>query len=222
MAREHIVKVKSGHAALKGDNHVIESVSIFQHIVDSDMPESELSVDRLTKEAQVLLGAGTISTARTMAFISVYLLTNPAMRSKLEADLQPVMANFPQRIPSNSELKKLPYLQAVIKEGLRYASLLYTSYSMFGTDHQAIISLSYGVMHNLPHCSPDTAIQYRQWKIQIGVPVGMSAYLMHTDATVYENPFEFVPERWLGRYNPLQDRNFVPFSRGPRNCLGMQ
>ena len=116
------MKVKNNHAASKEGTHASNSISVFQYIVNSDMPEYELSVDRLTKEAQVLLGAGTISTARTMAFISVYLLTNPPMRSKLEADIQPVMADFPQRVPSNAELKKLPYLQAVIKEGLRYGS----------------------------------------------------------------------------------------------------
>ena len=54
------------------------------------------------------------------------------------------------------------------------------------------------------------------------VPVGMSSYLMHTDSTVYDKPFDFVPERWLGDINPEMNRNFVPFSRGSRNCLGMK
>ena len=57
---------------------------------------------------------------------------------------------------------------------------------------------------------------------QTQVPVGMSGYLMHTDSTVYEKPFDFVPERWLGDINPKMNRNFVPFSRGSRNCLGMK
>lgn len=44
--------------------------------------------------------------------------------------------------------------------------------------------------------------------------VGMSGYLMHSDPSVYENPFDFVPERWLGDIHPNLMRNFVPFSRG--------
>lgn len=101
-------------------------------------------------------------------------------------------------------------------------------------------SLSYGVMHRLPRCSPDVPIQYKQWTIPVGVrsllsfcwlrfsslleqvPVGMSAYLMHSDPTVYPKPFEFIPERWLGDVNPAMYRNFVPFCRGSRNCLGMK
>lgn len=92
-------------------------------------------------------------------------------------------------------------------------------------------------MRRLPRCSPDVALQYRQWTIPKGVcsccglrrgfadsvqtPVGMGAYLMHTDPDVYPEPFEFVPERWLGDHDPLMDRNWVPFSKGSRNCLGI-
>ena len=54
------------------------------------------------------------------------------------------------------------------------------------------------------------------------VPVGMSSYFMHTDPSVYEKPFEFIPERWLGDIDPAMNRNYVPFSRGSRNCLGLK
>ena len=36
---------------------------------------------------------------------------------------------------------------------------------------------------------------------------------MHSDPSVYENPLEFIPERWFGDINPNMMRNFVPFSR---------
>ena len=51
-------------------------------------------------------------------------------------------------------------------------------------------------------------------------PVGMSAYLMHRDESVYPEPTAFIPERWLGNVNPLMTRNLVPFTRGSRDCLG--
>jgi cytochrome P450 len=50
--------------------------------------------------------------------------------------------------------------------------------------------------------------------------MGMSIYFMHLDPEVYPEPHKFLPERWLGKYNPLMDRNFVPFSKGSRDCLG--
>lgn len=188
-------KLENDHKSIRMEN----DVSLFRHIVNSDMPESELSDDRLAKEAQVLLAAGTASTARTLGFISYYILANPHIHSRLEEELRDTMASYPEHMPSWAELEKVQYLQALIKEGLR---------------------LSYGSMHRLPHCSPDVPIQYKEWTIPPGVPIGMSAYLMHTDPSVYEKPFEFIPERWLGDVKPSMNNNFVPFSRGSRSCLG--
>ena len=50
----------------------------------------------------------------------------------------------------------------------------------------------------------------------------MSAYYMHTDPSVYEEPLAFRPERWLGDVDHAMNRNFVPFTRGSRNCLGIK
>lgn len=83
-------------------------------------------------------------------------------------------------------------------------------------------SLSYGVMHRLPRISPDVPIQYRQYTIPPGIPVGMSNYFMHTDSDVFPDPLEFRPERWIVGVTPEMLRNYVPFGRGSRNCLGQQ
>ncbi|KAL8745625.1 MAG: hypothetical protein Q9190_002256 [Brigantiaea leucoxantha] len=173
--------------------------SIFRHIVSGDMPESERSVERLSREAMVLFGAGTATTARTMGFMSYYILRNPHMRKRLGNELKDIMSGYPENPPKWSDLEKLPYLQAIIKEGLRY-----------------------GVMRRLPRCSPDVALQYKQWTIPRNTPVGMGAYMMHTDPDVYTEPFKFIPERWLGDYDPKMNRNWVPFTRGSRNCLGIK
>ncbi|KAL7793173.1 cytochrome P450 [Trichoderma ceciliae] len=175
-------------------------ISIFRHIANSDMPEEERTEERLAKEAQVLLGGGTASTARTIGFASYYILSRPELRSRLEAELKKPMANWPQQVPTWAELEHLPLLQAIIKESLR---------------------LSYGVMHRLPRVFPDQPIQYKDYVIPTGVPVGMSAYLMHSDPQVYPNPGEFMPERWIHEVTPAMNRSYVPFCRGSRNCLGM-
>jgi cytochrome P450 len=81
---------------------------------ESGLPEEDLSLERLTKEAQILLGAGSVSTARTLHFITYYLLSNPHMRERLEQELRDAGERA-----TWSQLEKLPYLQALIKEGLR-------------------------------------------------------------------------------------------------------
>ncbi|KAM7213240.1 Cytochrome P450 [Rhypophila decipiens] len=186
-------------AAKDADNNGVR-FSLFHHIANNNMPESERSEERLAKEAQTLLGSGTASTARTICFAAYYILANSQTKPRVEAELRGPMADWPGRVPSWAELERLPFLQAIIQESLR---------------------LSYGVMHRLPRVSPDLAIQYKHYTIPPGVAVGMSAYLMHSDPEVFPSPGEFIPERWLGDIDPRMNRNFVPFCKGLRSCLGM-
>jgi cytochrome P450 len=109
-------KEKDGGSNSTNDS---DAASLFHHIVKSDMPESERSEERLAKEAQVLLGGGTASTARTIGFASFYILSRPELRAKLEAELREPMAGWPDRVPTWADLEKLPLLQAIIKESLR-------------------------------------------------------------------------------------------------------
>jgi cytochrome P450 len=83
------------------------------------MSESERSEERLTREAQVLLGAGTASTARTIGFASYYILSRPDLRAALREELSETMSGWPHHIPTWAHLERLPLLQAIIKESLR-------------------------------------------------------------------------------------------------------
>lgn len=84
------------------------------------MPESERSIERLSQEAQILHGAGTVTTARAMDIMSYHILRNPPIRERLGNELKVIMTDYPHTMPRWSDLEKLPYLQAIIKEGLRY------------------------------------------------------------------------------------------------------
>lgn len=114
-----MAKKEKSHGSKMNHDDSQGPVTLFNHILNSDMPESEMSDERLAKEAQVLLGGGTTTTARTIAYISYYILAKPDIRGKLQQELQGVMASYPQHVPSLAELERLPYLQALIKEGLR-------------------------------------------------------------------------------------------------------
>lgn len=119
MMAEHIAESKRQNMGGKTYDENATN-SIFRYIVTSDMPVSEQSIERLSREAMVLFGAGTATTARTMGFMCYYILNNPHMRKRLGDELAPLMADYPHNLPRWSDLEKLPYLQALIKEGLRY------------------------------------------------------------------------------------------------------
>ncbi|KAF7126040.1 hypothetical protein CNMCM5793_002399 [Aspergillus hiratsukae] len=202
MCDEHLLVAKREKAASGHKDSTLSGgrLTLFRHIVNSDLPASELTDERLSKEAQVLIGSGTITTAGTMGFLVYYIASNPAIKKRLQAELKPVMADYPRTKPTWAQLEKVVYLQALIKEALR---------------------LSYGTMHRRPRVSPKQALQFKEWVIPAGVPVGMSAYFLHRDPRIFPRPMEFIPERWLGNVTPEMNRNFVPFSKGSRHCLGM-
>ena len=108
-------KVNVGEGGPQSRKHA----ALFHWIMNCDMPESELSDERLVNEAQVILTAGSTSTARTLSHIVYYILAKPGIRSRLQVELAKVMAEWPEKVPTWVDLEGLPYLQALIKEGLR-------------------------------------------------------------------------------------------------------
>lgn len=106
----------------------------------------------------------------------------------------------PSRPPSLSELEKLPYLTNVINESLR---------------------MSYGVSRRLTRSFPDDVLQYREWVIPPGTPVGMTSVHIHDNPDIFPQPFEFRPERWEGEEGRRRQKYLVAFNRGTRVCLGL-
>ncbi len=54
--------------------------------------------------------------------------------------------------------------------------------------------------------------------VEPGTAIAMSILLVHHREDVYPEPFEFRPERWLGRKPGTYD--WIPFGGGIRRCLG--
>lgn len=70
---------------------------------------------------------------------------------------------------------------------------------------------------------PSPSIYPPQFLRTSQIPVGMSAYLMHSNAGVYDRPEDFIPERWMGEsVSPAMLKSFVPFAKGSRQCLGVK
>ncbi|KAB2099215.1 hypothetical protein AG0111_0g12460 [Alternaria gaisen] len=174
--------------------------TIFHDIRDDvggKLPEKEKHPKRLMADASVILGAGTETTSRTMAVTTYYLIKNPEIGEKLRRELETVMPTVNHEVLL-WQLEALPYLTAVINEGLRCA---------------------HGVSSRQPRVATGEDLTYAQYTIPRGTPVTQSPYLLHMDPTIYPDPFAFRPERWIE--NPKLTRYLFAFGRGSRNCLGM-
>ncbi len=60
--------------------------------------------------------------------------------------------------------------------------------------------------------------QFGPYGVSADTPVGMSILLVHHREDLYPEPFEFRPERWLGRKPGTYE--WIPFGGGIRRCLG--
>lgn len=89
--------------------------TVFNDILSSSLPPQELQPARLNDEAVSLVGAGTETTAWSLTIGTFHVINNPHVALKLKAELAQAIPD-PNKIPSWTELEKLPYLSAVIKE----------------------------------------------------------------------------------------------------------
>ncbi|KAJ5564611.1 benzoate 4-monooxygenase cytochrome P450 [Penicillium frequentans] len=128
-----------------------------------------------------------------------HISANPAIRQKLHEELVTAIPDV-QHFPSLAVLEQLPFLTAVVQEGLR---------------------LSEPVSHRLNRQFPDRPLQCRGVYIPANTIVGMTGILTHLNENIYPEPRVFKPERWLVPESKRLDRYLVPFNRGTRSCLGM-
>jgi hypothetical protein len=73
----------------------------------------------------------------------------------------------------------------------------------------------------LPNAEPRLTkrpVQIGGFSYPAGVSLLASAYLLHHNPDIYDNPFEFRPERFVG--NAPGTYTWIPFGGGRRRCLG--
>ncbi|KAK8092013.1 Cytochrome P450 [Apiospora hydei] len=83
LTRERIGRIIAANAAGKRAEG-----SIFQTVLDSDLPAAEKSAERLEAEAQIVLGAGTETTAKSLAMVAFYLNEDKAKLRRLRGRLR--------------------------------------------------------------------------------------------------------------------------------------
>ncbi len=166
---------------------------------DPDLPLSEKSLPRLVMEAHSLIGAGTLTSTHMLSITTYHILANPPILGKLLEELEEAIPDIATPCPLQT-LEQLPYLSAVISEGLR---------------------VSYGSVHRLQRVHPDDALIFRDWIIPPGTPVSMSSISMHDDESIFPEPRNFDPQRWIGPERDLRQKHLFNFGRGARQCVGM-
>lgn len=143
--------------------------------------------------------AGSDTTANTAMFTTWELASRPEIQLKLHQELVQAFPDPKQPLDLDN-LEKLPYLDGVCREGLRL--------------HAPIPSY-------LERITPPGGLNISGYHIPSGTIVGMQAYTNHRDNNIYLDGENFIPERWFEPTASMK-LNFLPFSAGPRACIGLK
>ncbi|XP_032184701.1 cytochrome P450 4V2 isoform X1 [Mustela erminea] len=165
----------------------------------TDDEGNELSHEEVREEVDTFMFEGHDTTAAAINW-SLYLLGSyPEVQKQVDSELEEVFGKS-DRPATLEDLKKLKYLECVIKESLR----LFPSVPLFA--------------RNL-----NEDCEVGGYKIVKGSQVIIIPYVLHRDPRYFPNPEEFQPERFFPEN--LEGRHpyaYVPFSAGPRNCIGQK
>ena len=154
---------------------------------------SELPALAIPAECMDNLAAGIDTTGDALCFL-MYALSLPKHLLS-QACLHHELVTNPS-IPFD----QLPYLNAVVKEGLRCFPPIPMSFPRYVPTGGRII---------------DGA------RIPEGTIVSCQPYTLHKEEGIFPQALEFVPERWLDSEGAKErEESFFAFSKGSRGCLG--
>ncbi len=154
-----------------------------------------MTEQQLFDEVMTIFLAGYETTSTALTWLLVVLKEHPAVREKLQAEIEQALGSRP---PTFEDLLHLTYTQQVFMEMLRYHT----------------------VASFLPRAlnEPD---QLGPYQLPANALVLLSLHGVHHNPRVWDHPELFDPERFtpeaIAQRHPFA---YVPFSAGPRKCAG--
>lgn len=151
--------------------------------------------DEISNELIVFMFAGqhTISSALTWTFVQ--LAQHFHVARSLHDEVSGVLKGS---LPQYSDIEKMPYLQAVLKEMLRFSPIV-PFIPREATEEDVITG----------------------YRIKKRMKVNCSVYHVHRHPDYWVNAEAFIPERFLNQpYGQLEKFAYLPFGVGPQACIG--
>ncbi|XP_036373327.1 cytochrome P450 4V2 isoform X1 [Megalops cyprinoides] len=165
----------------------------------TDEDGNKLTHKDIQEEVDTFMFEGHDTTAASMNWAIHLIGSHPEVQRKVQLELQEVFGQSDRPI-NTEDLKKLRYLECVIKESLR----LFPAVPFFARS-----------------ICEDCHIN--GFKVPKGANAIIMPYALHRDPRYFPDPEEFRPERFLPENSAGRHAYaFIPFSAGLRNCIGQR
>ncbi|KAK3239224.1 cytochrome P450 protein, variant 2 [Cymbomonas tetramitiformis] len=163
----------------------------------------EVSSTQLRDDLLSMLVAGHETTGSVLTWTLYLLAKNPEKMALAQQEVDRVLEG--RDSPSYEDVKDLPYCMRCINESMR----LYP--------HPPVLLRRALVPDELPG----------GFEVPVGQDMMISVYNIHRSPKVWDDPDEFIPERFGPLDGPVPneqntDFRYIPFSGGPRKCVGDQ
>ncbi|KAI9204612.1 cytochrome P450 [Polychytrium aggregatum] len=172
--------------------------TLIDAIVDIDADGNPvLPMKQMISEIKILMFAGHDTTANSLGW-AIYLLTqHPDSHRRLLEEIDQYLPN--NKYPTFDDVESMPFLNGVIRETLR----------LFPPANAGRM--------------PTRDLNIGGYQVKKGTELFVFTAVLQRDPRYFENPDSFLPERWLPDSTLHMERKaYLPFSLGPRNCVGMK
>ncbi len=169
---------------------------VLSMLLQSQDEGDTLTDQQIHDQVLTFIAAGHETAQNTMSWTFYLLSQHPAVREKLQAELQSVLAG---RTPTVADLPHLPYLDWVINESWRYYPPAWTQGRRALND-----------------------VEMEGYHFPAGTVFILSQWVLHHLSDIWGDPEVFRPERWdPANGQKIPQGAYFPFGGGPRICIGM-
>ncbi|XP_069115898.1 cytochrome P450 2D27-like isoform X2 [Argopecten irradians] len=175
------------------------------HMLSSKEEYDWLTDEHINGMLMDLINTSVLTTKSVMSGMIYMWLHLPDVQQKMRDEIEQVIGR--DRLPTAEDRKNMPYVQACIYELLRYQSHLPLTAAHANNDHE---------------------VEFEGYTIPKGTVIFGNLYGAHHDDEIWDEPWEFRPERFLTedgapvpRDNAVHN-NSIAFGVGERKCVGKE
>uniref|UniRef100_A0A1J3CD99 3,9-dihydroxypterocarpan 6A-monooxygenase n=1 Tax=Noccaea caerulescens TaxID=107243 RepID=A0A1J3CD99_NOCCA len=189
-------------------------VDILLDTYNDPKAELKLTMNQIKFFILELFMASLDTTSAALQWTMTELINHQDILAKIREEIESVLRKNTHQLIKESDLQKLPYLQAAIKETLRLHPV-----------------------GPLLRRESNRDMKINGYDVKSGTKIFVNAYGIMRDPNTYKDPDKFIPERFLaveenterkiGYYQQQyllelkgQDVNYLAFGSGRRGCLG--